>query len=129
MKSEQAGALAAEMFQIYTGPAPSSAKIDAYEPAIGHAEEAAQRALDAAVGRCCNCKHWGPPEDSAFNNGYGGGERRQCVLINTKAISSICELPEVGLESGDYAGSDAQLWVAPHFGCALFEAKEVGRST
>jgi hypothetical protein len=76
------------------------------------------------MGNCKDCRHWGPPEYSSFNNGYGGGERRQCVLINTKAIPSVCEVPEVGLESGDYASSDAKLWVAPAFGCVLFEAKE-----
>ncbi len=76
------------------------------------------------MNHCRDCKHWGPLESGGFNNGFGGGERRQCVLINTKSIPSVCELPQVCLESGDFAISDAQLWVAPDFGCVLHEQKE-----
>lgn len=92
---------------------------------LAMAEAAAERALTLArPGSCRDCKHWGASEDSSFNNGFGGAERRQCVLINTKAVPSVCDLPKVGLESGDYANSDAKLWVAPDFGCVLFETKE-----
>jgi hypothetical protein len=67
-------------------------------------------------GCCRDCKHWGLEPHGQFR------DLRQCTLINTKAIPSVIELGTVLLESGDYASSDALLWVDGSHGCALFEA-------
>lgn len=84
-----------------------------------------QRPDLVVVGLCKDCKHWGeePQRGYGYPHMSDDGRRHLCTLINSKAIPSVCELPQVGLDSGDYASSDAQLWTAPDFGCVLFEAK------
>lgn len=74
-------------------------------------------AVEVRLGTCAECRHWGTEPHSQAR------DLRECMLINTKAIPSIMELGTVRLESGDYASSDAQLWVDGCHGCVLFEAK------
>lgn len=70
------------------------------------------------MGHCKDCKHRGAEDHHQFR------DLRECTLINEKAIPSVIELGTVLLESGDYASSDAKLWVDGGHGCALFEPKE-----
>jgi len=69
---------------------------------------------------CKNCRHWGKPA-------LCYRDKRECSLINEKAVPSVMEVGLVVLESGDYASSDAQLLTDENFGCVLWEPYDSNR--
>ncbi len=86
------------------------------------------------MGNCGNCKHWTKPDEhygpsNPFHSRYDGID--ETSTIHTHRICSLITLADRAdreappkaytMDASDYM---ATLWVAPDFGCALFEAKE-----
>lgn len=82
------------------------------------------------MNHCKDCRHWGDEDDPRYEACDFKGtpttdQRRRCL----KVLFMYAEGADESLAVvSDASGYSAKLWVAPDFGCVLWEAAESAES-